>query len=1135
MRIFIGRGGSGKTEAIFRNISVKAEQNEGKQLLIVPELYSHTYERRLAEVTQNKGGRTAEVISFTRLAGRVFAEKGGLADKSLTPAGRLLTITEAAQRVDAGLGIYKGLYDKPIILNELLELFDECKTCCVKPEDTFRVSQDLKESSPALSEKMVDLSQVYTSYETLCENSLPDPRDALTRMAELLYDCKLLDGVELFIDAFQSFTPQEINILEIMLKRKIPMTFALTFDKKDESIFVSSAHTLKLLKKMAIRNGQKAEIIDFGECKIQKPHDLDLLEKQALLPVGTPEKSDGESVKIYYASNPFAECEYAMAFIRKTMQEKNANWRDFAIVSRDGFSYESALKMTASRYEVPIFHSGKTDLLARPPLALLTTALKVVTNGWRTEDVLTCLKTGLCNLSPEEIDVLENYALCWRVRSTAWTKPFENHPDGYGLTMDEDAKNRLEVIETLRKRMSEPFIMLEKSLRDASVTKEYVQGLYDFLVMMQTPERMSERADDYETDGDLQLADEYRQLWEIIIQAMEEMVWVCGDLEMTTQRFTELFSLVLGQYDVSSIPVSLDRVNCGAIDRVCGSKRYPYLIVLGVNDGILPQAPKSDAFLSDHERILLECEGLNLSASATERMLMEQEIMYRFLAGATKQIVLCCHTSNSDGKEARPSYLIGAIENKLTSLPIERGENDLCYARLCAKRPAFELACSLLSGVNTKPALSAYNYFKDDEALKNAENLKNRKRKIDSLEVINSLYGKVPSLTASRIDLFNSCRFAFFMRHGLRAKPRKKAEFSAPQTGTFIHYVLENTINELSEADGGLKAVNADYAHDIMQKWTEEYIKVYLGGDLQKQTARFRYLFRRLVKMMVQILDNVLEELQVSSFAPIDYELKFGFDGDLPAIVCEDEQNKLTLSGTADRVDGYIQNGRLYIRVMDYKSGTKSFSLEDIWNGLNLQMLLYLFAIEKNGLEHYKNKLNKDIECINPAGVLYVPTREQILDLEQNEKDNDVLKSLRDKALRRSGLVSDDLSILDAMENGIEDKSRFLPVKFKAVKPTKKNPDPSPEFSATSAVASLEKFGRLARFAEGKLLEMAKELKTGDIKATPCKHGQALQCDFCEFKSACQFDESMGDYVRALEHMSDKEFWDRLDGEQNVD
>lgn len=1125
MRIFIGRGGSGKTNAIFKNICAKAEKNEGKQFLLVPELYSHTYERVLAEISNNKAGRTAEVISFTRLAIRVLAEMGGLSQKSLTSAGRLLTVIQAAKNIDAGLCIYRGIYDKPSILKEILEFFDECKTCCITPEDTFEVCNLLKESSPALADKMLDLSQIYTSYEYLCENTLQDPRDILTKVCDLLEDCDLIDDIELFIDAFQSFTPQEIKILEVFIRRKIKITLALTYDKQDEDIFVSCAHTLNIITKMVRRHGQKIEILDFGDCKIQKPSDLAILEKKALLPAFERQKSDGQSVVIYYALNPFAECEYAMAFIRKTVKEKNAKWRDFAIVSRDGSSYEAALRMAASRYDVPIFYSSKVDLLARPPISLIINALKVVTNGFRTEDILTCLKTGLFNIDNESIDILENYVLCWRVRFGGWLKPFEGHPYGYGFEMDEKSKERLEQIESIRKTVISPFYEFFNEISQAKNIKDYIKSLYNFLVIIGMPEKMEIKSDYYEQNGDLQFSDEYRQLWEIIVDAMEEMVWICGDLEVDKSKFCELLPLVFSQYDVGSIPVSLDRVTCGSIERVCGAKRYKYLIVLDVNDGSIPKAPKTDSILSDYERSILELEGLNLSANANTKMLMEQEIMYRFLSCATEKLVLCCHLSGSDSKESRPSYLLSAIENKLEGVCIQRGENILENYRLYAKRSAFELACCAICGRNSDAALSAYQYFKDDEKLINAKNVKDRRRKINNDEVINLLYGKSPSLTASRIDLFNTCRFAFFMRYGLKAKPRKKAEFAAVQMGTFIHYVLENTLNELFWADNAVKKTmpTLEDAHKIMEKWVENYISTFLNGGLENQTERFKYLFKRLVKTMFNILDNILQELDISDFLPMDYELKFGSGGKFSSIICQDESNKAILSGTVDRVDGYIYNGKLYIKIVDYKSGVKSFSLSDVWNGLNLQMILYLYAIEKKGLTYYQNKIGSYINEIVPAGMLYVPTKEQLLDLDKRESDNDVIKRLREKALKRSGIVSDDLSIIDAMEKGIENESRFLPVSFKKSKKGDER-----QFSASSVVANLEKFGKLARFAQKKLMEMVKELKAGDISASPCKQGQSVYCDYCEYRAACKFDESMGDYIRVLEKIKDSDFWEKI-------
>ena len=1129
MRILIGRAESGKTQTILSEIAAKAEAGEGRQLLLVPELFSHAYERRLAQATHNHGGRTAEVLTFSRLTGRVFAETGGLADVALTPAGRLLTLTEAARRVDAGLTVYRGVADKPELIREMLSILDECKTCCVLPEDTFRAAAELREEDAALADKLSDLSQLYTMYNSLCETTLPDPREALTRMAEALPSCAFLDGTEIYLDGFSSFTPQEVAVIDAFLKKGLRLTAAVTLDPHQTDIFISGARTVSLLRRMAARHGTKAETIDLGACRVDKPHDLAVLEQEGLLPCTESVPSDGESVRIFYAASPFEECEHAAAYIRRKVAETGARWRDFAVISRDGDSYAAALQMAMARYDVPIFQSAKSDLLTRPPMRLVTGALAVVTGGWRYEDVFGCLKTGLCALEPDEIDRLENYALTWRIRGkAAWNADFTGHPDGYGQQFDEKSTEKLAALNGLRSRAAASFDALADGLAAAKTARDCVQALYDFLLAVDAPGRMAARAAGYEEAGELQLADEYRQMWDILVGAMEEMAWVSGDSPMDAAQFASLFALVLGEYDIGSIPVSLDRVTCGAIDRVCGGGHFQHVILLGVNDGVLPKAPQSAGVLSDGDRLTLDGLGIRLSVTGAERMLMEQEVIYKALACAHESLLLCCHLAGADGKECRPSYLLGAFRGKLAGLPVDVGAEIIGRDRLCADRPAVELACAALSGVHSPAARAALGYFADDERVRRARHAKTGRGPLASRETVEALYGKTPGLTASRVDLFYSCRFAFFMRHGLRAKQRKRADFAAPETGTFIHYVLENTLEELGTLEGGARAASEEQARRVMKKWVKTYVETFLG-DLTRQTARFRYLFRRLTKMMGDILDNVLDELRNSDFAPIDYELKFGFDGDLPPVRCGQGEDAVLLTGTADRVDGYIQNGRLYVRVMDYKSGKKSFSLSDVWNGLNLQLILYLFAIGEQGLERYREKLAAELNAIEPAGVLYIPARDEALDLEADEPDADKLRTLRDKALRRSGLVSDDLSLLEAMEHGLEGDGRFLPVKLKAAKPTKKNPDPTPELAAASAVADLERFGRLARFAQGKLIEMGRELKKGSMDADPCRHGQALHCDWCEFRAACRFDETMGDRVRSLAHLKDDEFWEAIE------
>lgn len=1130
MRIWTGRAGSGKTTALLHEIARAADANEGRQVLIVPELFSHAYERRLAAATGNHGARTAEVLTFSRLTGRVFAEVGGLADTVLSPAGRLLTLQEAIRRVESGLRVYAGASQKPETVRELLRAVDEFKCYGVLPEQLFSASEELAGEEEALANKLRDLGQLYTMYDRLCTESLPDPRDALSLLAVRLQNSRFLDAAQVYLDSFLGFTPQEIAVIDAMMAKGISLTAAVTCDINEPDIFLSGCKTVKLLKRMARRHNREVQVEDFGDSKLTRPHDLAALEREGLLPARVPRPSDGESLHIYAAAGPFEECEYAAAYIRRMVRERGARYRDFVVAMREPEAYAAALEMAMARYDVPLFLSEKTDLLQKPPLALVTGALETVTNGWRYEDFFGCLKTGLCNLKPEEIDRLENYALTWRVRGGAWRRPFTGHPDGYGLSLDDDARRVLEELNALRERASAPFATLSDALKTAGTATSFVQALYDFLEAVGAPERMADRADAHEAAGRLQLAEEYRQLWEILVGAMEQFAWVCGNAPLDASHFAQLFRLVLGEYDVGTIPVSLDRVTCGGIERVT-SEPVPHLILLGVNDGLLPKAPAPGGVLTEFDRLTLDGMGLSLASAGAERMLMEQEIIYRALACPTETLLLGYHTSDAAGGEMRPSYLIGGIRSMLMGVPMDSSAVQDGAYRLQAERPAVELACAALSGADSPAVRAAYHFFKADERVRRAAAHRLARGPLTRRDTVAGLYGRELNLTASRVDKFYSCRFAFFMQYGLRAKARREADFAAPEAGTFIHFVLENTLAELQTREGGAAGASAADAFSVMRKFVRRYVEESLGG-LETKTARFRYLFQRLVKTMENILQNVLDELRVSDFVPIDYELDFSRSGDLPPIAVADDTTRAQLSGKVDRVDGYIRDGRLYVRVMDYKSGKKSFSLSDIWYGLNMQLVLYLYALQNEGLARYREKLSRELAEVVPAGVLYVPAREELLDADR-EADEEALRALREKALRRSGLVTDDMDILDAMEHGLSGDGRFIPVKLLAPKKGKEDQEQSPALAASSAVADLARFGRLARFAQGKLLEMGRELSHGDVRANPYRNGQQDYCQWCEFRAACQFDETAGDRARALKTVDDAAFWQRIEHPEN--
>lgn len=1122
MRIWTGRAASGKTTAILQEIAEACRKSEGKQILLVPELNSHQMERRLAEATENHGARTAEVLTFSRLADRVFAEVGGLAQQMLTPAGQLLTLQEAARRVQGGLSVWGGLADKPELLCETLRLVDECKTCAVSPEMLFDAAQESEDA--ALSAKLSDLAQLLTAYERLCEQSLPDPRDRLTHLRDRLPESHVLAGAQVYLDGFLGFTVQEIAVVEAMLAAGVPLSAAVTCDLSQPEIFVTGCKTVKTLTRMAKRHNKQVERIDLGASQLSRPVGLAAVEAESLLPVRGVHELASEGVRLYAAASPFDECEHAAAYIRRKVRDEGARYRDFVVAARDIEPYSAALSMAMARYDVPVFLAEKPDLLSRPPMALVMGALEAVRTGFRYEEMFSCLKTGLTSLTRDEVDRLENYVLTWNIRGGAWERDWTEHPDGYGLPMDEHVRVVLSELNALRARAIAPFTDLRERLKGENPAADCVRALYDFLLAVDASQRMADRAAAHEQAGRLQLADEYRQLWEILVSAMEQFAWVCGETMLTAERFAQLFRLVLGEYDVGSIPVSLDRVTCGNIERVCG-ETVKYVILLGVNDGLIPKTTASASLLSDMDRDKLDALGVELKAYGAERLLMEQETLYRALACPSDELLLSYHTADAAGGETRPSYFIGTVRSLLPGVPLDAYQAQSVRDRLQAERPAVELACAYLSGDRSPAVRAAYDFYQDDERVHRASAQRRGRGPLENLHTIEGLYGKHLNLTASRVDTFYSCRFAFFMQYGLKAKPRKVARFDALETGTFLHYVLEHALAELGKAEGGAAAADETTVRRVCRAVVRQYVREELGG-LETRTARFRYLFGRLARTAEQILENVLEELRVSDFEPIDYEVDFSRGGDLPPVTCEDAEGDVSLSGKVDRVDGYIKNGRLYLRVMDYKSGKKSFSLSDIWYGLNMQLVIYLYALQQEGLERYRARLEAELNEIVPAGVLYVPVRDALPDAAR-DTDEDTLRALRDKALRRSGLLSDDMELLDAMEHGLEGDGRFLPVSVKV----KKGED-VPTLAAKSAVADLEKFGRLARYTHKKLLEMGKELRAGSVTADPCKKDkQSSYCDWCDFRAACRFDETAGDKARFLKHLTDEEFWQQTGGE----
>lgn len=1095
LKLILGRAKTGKTQWILD--AVRREGARRPQVLLVPEQVSHDMERQLCALCGPQASRYAEVLSFTRLAHRVFTRAGGLAVPQLDGGGRLLLMSQAVASVGGSLRVYARPSQKAAFLQQLLATGDELKSYCVQPEELIAAGE---EQSGEAGDRLRDLGLILSAYQALTGQRVQDPRDRLTRLAETLADCPWFRGKDVYLDTFTDFTPQQRLVLGQMLGQANSVTVALTCDVLEgagEPVFLPSRRTALALveecrerrvpMKYEILTGRKDGAGDW----------LAHLEGH-LFSDGGPCPGPGEGLCLYEGESPYAEVEWTAGEILRLVRERGWHFRDIAVAA--------PLETVFRRYQIPVFLGRVEPVLEKPVLTLLTAALDCVKNRYEYEDVFRYLKTGLTGLSWEDVDLLENYVLRWDIRGSRWTREadWSWHPQGYALPWTDEDRALVERLDTLRRQVARPLQTLGE--KKSGTGRELAQALCRFLEDIDLPQRLPRRAEELREQGDLQQAEEYRQLWDILLRALEQCGTILAEQVMELDYFSDLFRLVLSQYSVGSIPVSLDRVNGGEMARLahCQCKA---LFLLGVDDEQFPLVSQSPGLLTDEDRTYLTGRGLELAPTADHRLDREQTMAYDAMTRPSESLILTC-PRQAGGSQKRPAILWRRLEEMFPTVTRgrERPEN-----RLLAPLPALELGAErgnqeILERLARRPGW--------EEAPRRVAQARSADRGRLSPQGVEDLYGHRAALSASRMDKLKSCHFSYFCQYGLKAQPRRQAGFDAPETGTFVHYVLEHVLQTARE-QGGVGALTQEAREALTAQAVEAYIQEELGG-LEDQSARFRYLFQRLLQSVQLIVQNVVEELQSSRFEPISFELGFGRGQELPPVQLQVEGITLSISGFVDRVDGWERDGRLYLRVVDYKTGLKSFSLTDVWHGLSLQMLLYLFTLRERGEDYY----GKPVE---PAGVLYLPARDILLS-GSREMDGDQRRREADKALRRSGLLLRDEEVLWAMEQWGEGGPRFLPLRVS------KNGAISGDSLATA-----EQWGRLSGRLDKLLREMGREIAQGNIDADPyLKGGGRTACDYCDYAQACHFEEGRGgDRRRWLYSVKGKDFWERKEGEES--
>ena len=1107
LRLFTGKAGTGKTAAVISEIDAFVRQGRGGSMLIVPEQYSHEAERELCRRCGDSLSLYAEVFSFTGLARRIMSRQGGAAASMLDKGGRMLCMALALDQVCSRLKVYGAARRKAELQGMLLSAVDELKSAGVSAEALLSAGE---RCGGALGDKLCDMALVLEAYGAIVANGHADPADRLDVLATQIADSDIGPENHIYIDGFIDFTHQELNVIRALMKKGAELTVCLTVDELqgDNEIFELSRRAGRILSSYAGELGIECVQEHFAAPSGKAPA-LGFFADNMFSYSSARFQEKSEAVELYSAESLTAECEFAAAKAIALVRDGGCRWRDIAVAVRGFEDYRTALESIFRHYEVPLFVTKKSELLSKPLPALISGAYEILQGGWDVDDVLSYMGTGLSGLNREECDLLGDYVFKWQLRAGAWKRSgdWRQHPDGYGGDYDEEALARLETINALRRRLAEPLLKLEKSGELAETAAGQAAALAEYLRELKLPEQLSRRSAELERSGRESLAQEYAQLWDIIVSALEQSAEILGDMEMDMTAFSRLFITMLSQYDVGSIPVSLDRVSAGDFDRM-RRRNIKHLIVLGATDQRLPRAEEDGGIFSDEERRRLLELDIDIGGAGEGELWREFSLIYNCLSLPSESLSMCYPLFDADGAALRPAFVFNRAK-ALFDLPVRHA--DIGEGRMSSPAPALSLAAHALNGGSPRETAAA-EVFRDREPerfarLSAAAQMSRGKL---SPAAVEALYGKKLRLSASRIDRFSTCKFAYFCQFGLKAKPYEPAGFKPPEIGTFMHFVLEGTARDAAER-GGFARVSDEELKQITQRHVEEYVHTELN-DFQEKSQRFIYLFKRLTADVYQVVREMAAELRKSDFVPLDFELDFSKAADIPTVELGGGEGALTLTGVADRVDGWLHEGKLYLRVVDYKTGRKKFSLSDVWYGMGLQMLLYLFALERDGAGRYGRE-------IVPAGVMYVPARNVMLSASRDEADEE-LENKRAEEARRSGIVLDDPAVTEAWEHG-EDK-RYIPIRFRYGKPT------------ADSIASAERLGLLGKHIRKKLTEMAAQLRQGSISADPYYRSQQENaCLNCDFFDACHFtDGQNGERCRYMPKLGADQVWDMLEEEQ---
>lgn len=1105
LTLILGRGKSGKTKALLQAVKDCPAVGMAQRIVIVPEQLSHQTERQLSAICGDAVSFTAEVLSFTRLASRVFSIYGGGARQSLDKGGRILTARLALDSIRSQLKVFASAAARAEFLGSMVSMIDEFKSYGVTPQ----ILQDASRQVEGMfAQKLQELSMILGSYEAVMAQGTCDPRDKLTLLARKLMESDYAKNRHFFVDGFTDFSRQELNILEWLLRRGESVTVTLPCDgmESEDRLFSPGRETAQRLYRMA-REMEKPVRVRQMEYRRELPPELTYLEENLYRYQAPAYVGAADAITLVTGQTRLEECRHCAAVLKKAAME-GVRWRDMIVAAGDTGTYGPLLEAVCRDCGVPLYTGSKRPITAHPAVSFLLCALEAAVEGMETETVTAYLRTGFSGLSRDDCDLLENYAYTWSIRGKRWQADFTEHPDGYDGRFTDQTAAGLGYLNQLRQTAISPLTHLGAKLKTAGNTLGQLEAVYSFLEETNLYEQMTQQLRTMVSQGRQEEAQETSQVYNTLMECLQQTAGVLGKTAQTGGELLRILELSLSQYDLGTIPATLDSVSFGALDAVRGCEPK-LLYVLGANEGVIPAAISGRSLLTERERsVLLEELDIDLAPDSEGALRRELLQLYSALTAPSERLYISC--AEADGAETlAPSFVAGRLKKLFPGLSEERhGVWDAMTAAELAEQflTAERTGDTPLRAAISRAAQELPELQQRIEAARSA--IRPRQEQV-SRDLSEQLFGAPVALTASRLDELGNCPLSFFLNYGLKARERKQAEFDAAEFGTFLHYILEKTVADLT-----IKGDKRPLTQEESQAMVASYMEPYLSQRMQDQenlSARQKYLYGRNRQEATQLLMELSQEFSQSEFQPCAFELQFGEGKTQPSLLVEGERGTGHLDGMVDRADLWKGPHGDYLRIVDYKSGSKSFDYTDLAGGVGMQLLLYLFALEKSGI-------SRQTEHPIPAGALYFPAKRKI-ETSDGPLSREEAETLRKKeGLKPTGLVLADETVLEAMEKGVE--GQYIPVK--------KRKSGLGDYAVTP-----EQMKTLKEFVEKRMGQAVDQILDGAFSPKPFYRGRSHDpCSWCRYGDVCQKDEKFRQEHYAAP-IKAAEFWSMLGGDED--